>query len=158
MDMSVVAAAHTVLVHHFKKFRDAVLHKNRRIVQKQHLLLLAKPLCILKGCPDPARLAVDNLFVVLLSLFKHPAAGAAQTQSFHADRIVVQDAQTVQPVFFQKALHLCAGGPPVVVVALHQDFFSGQPVQKKEILLCLLQTHPPGNISRDDDGILRLHH
>src|SRR5699024_1413437 len=40
VDVSVIAAAHAVLLHHRKKLGDAVLHKDGRIVQKQNLLLL----------------------------------------------------------------------------------------------------------------------
>ena len=156
--MSVITAAHAVLLDHRKKLGDAVLHKDGRVVQKQNLLLLAKPRRVLQGGADAAGLAGNQLFVVLLPLLKHPPAGAAQADSLGADGVVVQDGQRVKAALLQKAVHLGFGGPPIIVVALHQNLFAGQGVQESKVRLCLLQAHPPGDIPGDHHRVLLADH
>ena len=67
----------------------------------------------------------------------------------------MQDVQGVEPLRFEIGIHLVGSGPPVIVVALHDDLLSGQALQKFKIPAGIGQAHGPADISRQHDGVFR---
>ena len=88
-----------------------------------------------------------------LSLLKHPAAGTTDADPLGTDTVIVQDGQCGKSVLFQKGIHLRLGGPPVIVVALHQDFLSRKIIQKSKVCPGFFETHAPRHIARNHNGI-----
>ena len=106
---------------------------------------------------QPQQLPVHDLFVVFpaLLLLVKPAPRAAERVVLIIEAVVVEDLQTVDTVFREKAVCLRRGAPPVVVIALDDDFSAGQAVEKQEILFRLLQVHPPAQVAAEHGGVLR---
>ena len=92
-------------------------------------------------------------------LLIEPAPGATQGSVSVEMAVVMEDVQGGESVLLEERLHLAGGGPPVVVVALEEELASpGQRIQEREVLLRLLQAHPPGDIAAYHHGVLLGHH
>ena len=127
---------------------------DRRVVEKDQLLL--PRLGGLQAQPQPADLPVHHLFVVGFVRVEQPPPRPAQSVAVHRIGVVVQQAQGIEPLRPEKCVHLVGGGPPVVVVALHDQFLARQAVQEGEVLPGVGQPHGPADVPRQYHRILRL--
>ena len=66
----------------------------------------------------------------------------------------MQQRDGVQTVLRKKSVHFCRSRPPVVVISLDHQLFSGQAVEKLKIRQRLGKAHRPAEVAADDAGIV----
>ena len=113
--------------------------------------------CGVEAHLQAAYLPVHHLFVVRLPHIEQPAPGAADGVALHGVGVVVQDVERIEALGFQVGVHLVGGGPPIVVIALHDELLAGQLLQKFEIPAGIGKAHGPADVACEDDGVLRLY-
>ena len=153
VQMPVIALLHLVFAQQTQNLRAVVPLIERRIVQEAQNLPVPR---LPERRLEPPDLAQEHLFVVsavVIQLIK-PAARAAEGIVAVGQAVVVQNLHRVQPVRVEKSLHLRHRRPPVVVVALEQDFFAGDAVDKAEILQRFLKAHPPREVAAQDGHVV----
>ena len=105
-------------------------------------------------------LAIDNATVidrsnrVLLGFLYKPAARAANDARAHIVSIIVKNINGIELVFGEKRFHFARGRPPKIVVALANELFAGECVQKTKIVQGFFQFQTPRDISGNDHRIL----
>ena len=67
----------------------------------------------------------------------------------------MQDMQGIKALRLEVGVHLVGCGPPVIVVAFHDELLAGQLLQKRKILAGICQAHGPADVPCQHDGILR---
>ena len=68
--------------------------------------------------------------------------------------VVVEKVKGGEALFPEKGAHFGHRGPPVIVVALHQQLLAGELLQKAEVRLRLRKVDAPGGVPRQHQGIL----
>lgn len=105
---------------------------------------------------EPADLAQHDLPVVRLApgLLIKPAARAADGIIAVEIAVIIEDIHGVHIVRRKKAVSLFRGAPPEVVVALEQDLFPRQRLDKLKVRQRLLHGHAPGKIAAEHADIV----
>ena len=122
---------------------------------QEHQLLQPR-LCGVKAHFEPPDLPVHHLFVVGLPHIEQPAPGAADGVTLHGVGVVVQNVEGVKALGLQVSVHLVGGGPPIIVVPLHDELLPRQLLQERKVLPGVGQPHGPADVACKDDGVLGL--
>ena len=89
----------------------------------------------------------------LLLLLQKPSPGAAQGIVPVGMTVIMEKVQGGEAFFCKESLHFGHGGPPVVVVALHQKLLAGELLEKAKVRLCLRHVDAPGGVPRQHQHI-----
>ena len=154
MQMAVVAGADAVFLQRGHDLRGADAGVHRRIMQEHQLF--QPRLGSVQAHAQAADLAVHHLFVVRLPHIEQPAPGTADGITLHGVGVVVQDVQRIKPFCLEIGGHLVGRGPPVIMVALHDDLLPRQALQEGKVPAGIGQAHGPADVTRQHDGVLRL--
>ena len=68
----------------------------------------------------------------------------------------MQDVQRIKPFCLEIGVHLVGRGPPVIMVALHDDLLPRQALKEGKVPAGIGQAHGPADVTRQHDGVLRL--
>ncbi|MPM48194.1 hypothetical protein SDC9_94918 [bioreactor metagenome] len=152
MKVTVKALLHLISFQELHDFPAGIALVARRVMEKTKLFLLPRRF---QGRLKPDELPEKNLLIVSppLLLPVKPAPGTAQRGLPVKMAVVVQQAEGCKAVLCKKTFHFGSRGPPVIMVAFHQQFASRHGVQKGEIRHRLLQAHSPGDVSADNDRV-----
>ena len=150
--MTEIAILHTVLFQNVDKLAtDERIEYGRevKIRKKRQRTLTAQPFSFGETDLKPARLAVDDLFVInafpcILKPFLHiPAAASADDVILDLEGIIVEEIDRRDVVLSQNRLHFCNGRPPEIVITLADYFVSGQTVEKFKVRNGIFKRQPP---------------
>ena len=64
--------------------------------------------------------------------------------------VIVENVNRGNAVFLKKFFHFCGGVPPVIVVALQNNFPARKAVDEQEVLQALLEADAPGGVPAED--------
>ena len=87
-----------------------------------------------------------NFSVGLRSVFRrnHPTARSEKHEAVKLHRVVLN---RVNPVFRNHGFHFAEAGPPVVVIALHDDFSARKLADLDKVCLSVVDFHAPRQIA-----------
>ena len=126
MEVAIVAAGNAIPLHQVDDLLAAITLIERGVVEKAEFFLLPPGL---QGRLQPNQLPVENLGAVPLPvLLIKPSPGPAQGDVPIEMAVIVEQMECGKSIFLEEPLHFGGGIPPVVVIALHQQFLPRQGV------------------------------
>ena len=126
MEVAIVAAGNAIPLHQVDDLLAAITLIERGVVEKAEFFLLPPGL---QGRLQPNQLPVENLGAVPLPvLLIKPSPGPAQGDVPIEMAVIVEQMEGGKSILLEEPLHFGGGIPPVVVIALHQQFLPRQGV------------------------------